>query len=113
MKGHLWPAIGKVSLHDARPPIRKITECRPAAASLQRRADHPEVGLQLSTDAIDGGDDRDGDTGRDQCVFDGGGAGLISPKSANCFHTTGVGPILNARLNPIAETRVYLTNYRQ
>jgi hypothetical protein len=82
-------------------------------ASLQRRADHPEVGLQPGADAIDGGDDRDGNTGRDQCVLDGGGAGLISPKSANCFHAIFVQPIVKALLNPIAEIRVYLTNFRQ
>ena|SRR6187200_2949348 len=90
-----------------------IRERQLAAALFQRRADLAEIGGKLGSDALDSRDDRECDTRGDQAIFDGGGAGLISPKSANCFHAIGVEPIVKALLNPIAETQGYLLNFRR
>src|SRR5258708_26860694 len=46
---------------------------RPEKGSLfQRGADRGEIGAELSADALNGDDDRDGDAGGDQTVFNGG-----------------------------------------
>src|SRR5882757_5543622 len=98
MKGHFRPVIPKVSLHDRRSLIRKSTECRLAAASLQRGADLAKVAGKLGSDALNCSDNRERDARGYEAIFDGGGAGLISPKSANCFHAILVGPMLKAPL---------------
>ena len=110
---YLWPIVPKVSLRDRRLSIRRITQCQLVARLFQRRADLAKIGGKLGSDALNGGDDRECDTRGDQAIFDGGGAGFISPKSANCFHAIGVGPIVKALLNPIAETQGYLLNFRR
>jgi len=46
----------------------------------QRGADRGEIGAELTADALHGDDDRDGDTGGDQAVFDSGRARLIVPE---------------------------------
>src|SRR6185437_9224946 len=42
-----------------------------------------ERGVQRGSERVDGGDDRDGDAGGDQTVFDRGRAGLILHKTGN------------------------------
>ena len=84
-----------------------------APASLQRGADRSEIGLQLGADALNRRDDRERDARGDEAILDGGCAGLVSQEFANCFHAIVVAPILNAALNPVAETCVYLTNSRR
>ena len=102
MTGNLRPVALKVSLRDNQFLIRRITECERAAASLQRRADLAKIAGELGSDTLNGRDDRKRDACGDKAVFDGGGAGLISPKFANCFHAIVVEPIVKALLNPVA-----------
>ena len=47
---------------------------------LQRGVDIAELGAQAATDAVDGGDDRQRNTGCDQPVFNGGRAGFVGEK---------------------------------
>ena len=49
----------------------------------QRRADRREFVVQPGADALDGGDDDDRDAGRDDAIFDRGGAGLIGQEFRN------------------------------
>ena len=49
--------------------------------SAQLRVDAAELRVQRAADAVDDGDDHDGNAGRDQAVFDGGRAGLISKET--------------------------------
>ena len=46
----------------------------------QRSADRVEIGAELSADALNGDDDRDGDAGGDQAVFDSRRAGFVGDK---------------------------------
>src|SRR5258708_35180625 len=55
---------------------------RPEKGSLfQRGADRGEIGAELSADALNGDDDRDGDAGGDQTVFNGGCAPIFCHQS--------------------------------
>src|SRR3954454_23454221 len=63
-----------------KPPLRE--QRRPALASarklfLQRGVARVEVAAQLAAEAVHGRDNRQRDTGRDQPVLNGGGAGFI------------------------------------
>src|SRR4051812_26778730 len=49
----------------------------PWTGLFQRGADRIELLAEGGAHAVDRGDDRDGNAGGDQAVFDGGGAGLI------------------------------------
>ena len=53
---------------------------------LQRVLDRRERRRQLGAEAAHGGDDRHGDAGGDQAVFDGGGAILIAEKASKKRH---------------------------
>src|SRR5664279_2102718 len=49
----------------------------------QRGVDRGELGIQVGTEAVDHGDDRERDSRCNQAVFDGGGAGLILHETRN------------------------------
>src|SRR5438445_10722635 len=49
----------------------------------QRGRNSFELGLQGAADAVDGSDDHDRDTGGNQAIFDGGGAGLVLQETRN------------------------------
>src|SRR3954451_9335801 len=49
----------------------------------QRAVDRRELGVQGAAEGVDDGDDGERDAGRDQSVFDGGGAGLILHETRN------------------------------
>src|SRR5262249_12748399 len=50
---------------------------------LELRLHAGEGAVQLGADAVDDGDDRDRDAGRDEAVFDGGRAGLVLHEAHN------------------------------
>jgi hypothetical protein len=52
---------------------------------LQRAVDRGVFGVQIGTEAVDHGDDREGDAGGDQRVFDGGSAGLVLQEAGKDF----------------------------
>jgi hypothetical protein len=72
-----------VGPHGSQGEAKLRPETRSAPALLQRRADLDEVGREFATNAVDGSDDRNGDTGGDQAVFDRGGGGFIDQEFAN------------------------------
>ena len=47
----------------------------------QRCVHRREFGVERSTDAVDGGDNHNADTDRDQAIFDGGRAGFVAQES--------------------------------
>ena len=55
----------------------------------QRGIDRGEFGIEGGAQPVDHGNDRKADTGRDQAVFNRGGAGLVGPKlSNNVLHSS-------------------------
>ena len=44
---------------------------------LQRGVDRGELGVQVGAEAVDHSDDREGDAGSNQSIFDGGSASLV------------------------------------
>jgi hypothetical protein len=57
------------------------------SALFQRTVDRRELGVQMGTDAVHGGDDGKRNTSGDQSIFDCRSAGLVSPELPNqCDH---------------------------
>jgi hypothetical protein len=65
---------------------------------LQRGVDGAELGAQTATDAVDRTDDSQRDTGCDQAIFNGGGAGFVIQKTRKKFGH--MKPLLRRRLDP-------------
>ena|ERR1700687_622234 len=64
-----------VEISDGSPA--RYTRNKKVGVLLQRAVDRGELGVQVGTEAVDHGDDREGDAGGDQSVFDGSGSGLV------------------------------------
>src|ERR1700736_2584941 len=76
-------ASASAGLKKQRPRIAGAFEAVSQRRLLQRGGDRAEGAGKLGADALDGGDDRERDTGGDQAVFDGGCAGLILDETRN------------------------------
>jgi hypothetical protein len=59
---------------------------------LQRGVDRGELGVQVGAEAVDHSDDREGDAGSDQSIFDGGSASLVLQEAGKKLGHKGESP---------------------
>src|SRR6516165_7562794 len=74
----------KKQTEEKRAPVIRSPLFLPGTSRLLERAvDRSELRVQRGAQAVDGGDDRERNAGRDQAVFDRGGARLVLHETSN------------------------------